>query len=232
MVEGVNLNLNQYTRFMGYPPLSEQIAIHYSPILKHEIQPMTDSIVVPGLKAAFSIYCNTVLTKGATVVTLEPYNPEFINFLKREGFEVKIIPRNEILESKDIDETLSKSELLVLSNAGSDLASPLTPAELQYLANKVKEHDHLRVFSDESLHSFCEIDSYTSFSSLPGMSSRVATVFSGDAEFGAEGINIAWIIAKKEEIYLIGGYQIWTYFSANSVAMVRNIYLMLVVCFK
>ena len=62
---------------------------------------------------------------------------------------------------------------------------------------------------------------YTPFASLPDMNSRVATVMSGDAEFGAEGVNIAWIIANKEEIQLLGGFQIWTYFSANTVAMVR-----------
>ena len=134
MVEGVNADLNQYTRFMGYPPLAEQIAIHYTPILKHEIEPMTDSIVVPGLKAAFSIYCSTVLTKGATVVTFEPFNSDWVNFLKKEGFDVKVFPRNFSFETAEFEEALSKAELLLLSNAGSDLATPFPLSHLQYLA--------------------------------------------------------------------------------------------------
>lgn len=200
-------------------PLVEAAAKYYSPILKRDIDAMTEIVTVPGYKTGLTIYLCSLITKKATVILFEPCNPDWVKILEKDGFSTKIFPINLENKKEEFEKTVEEAELMIVPNAGIVDGRPLGMGVLEYFASIIQKNEKLKVVSDESLHGYCEPDRYVPLSSLPGMEDRVLTMMSGDAEFYSEGTNMAWFIGSKSEIDLLFSYEIWNYFSACSIAM-------------
>lgn len=217
-------NLNQYTRFMGYPALVEEVAQVYGEKMNTFVDPLNEVLVTLGATGGFNAIIWSVLAEGDEVVVVEPFHYPWMAALKQRGIKVKTVGFDDIgkLDLEALDEAITQNtNMLVIDNPSLADGNLMRPKELREVAGIVQKHRQLNVISNESLHLQTKnYDDHFSFASLPRMFDNTFTLYSAGMEFDCRGLRVGWIIAPRRFIPHIGTYQAFAYYGCQTMAMV------------
>jgi aspartate/methionine/tyrosine aminotransferase len=220
-------NLNQYTRYAGYPALVEQIAETYAEKLGREIDPMEEVLTSTGSTGCLTTILHCLLRRGDEVVVFEPFNYPWVAAMRMRGVNVKFCPLNDdgSLDVEALEGVVSENtNLIVLDNPTLPDGNVFSEAELRQIARIAKASDgehKTYVVSNESLHYQTKnYEDHFSFAKIEGVWDRTFTLYSAGFEFDCRGHRVGWVIGPKDYIPHFGSYQVYAFFSTITMGQV------------
>ncbi|CAI5743554.1 unnamed protein product [Peronospora destructor] len=212
-IHAIQDNNNQYTRPGGYVPYVETLAAMYSPLLKRELDPMTEIVTFNGAQEGIASIMAAILEPGDQVVTFEPYFDAYMTVSQLHGVEALGVPfrleplKNSTFSSQNshVDEALSsrdfqldldkletmltpKTRMLVLNTPHNPTGKVLSKDELLQLGQVLERHPNVIVLADE-VYEFMTYDGLTHerIAALPGFFDRTISLFSAGKTFSCTG---------------------------------------------
>jgi aspartate/methionine/tyrosine aminotransferase len=169
------------TRTRGVPVAPEHVVCGCGgkPFIGYAIQTLTDygeghEVVFPN--PGFPIYASQVAASGAVPVPLPLRESHGFNF--------------------DVDDLArritDRTRLLILCSPGNPTGNVLGRAELERIAEIVRRHDDLWVYSDEVYSGLVYDGQFTSIAALPGMLERTIVADSASKTYSMTGWRIGY----------------------------------------
>ena len=197
-IKAISEGKTGYTPSPGIPELRNAVAQYLSETRNIEIKP--ESVVIAnGAKPfiGYAILSVTDYRKGDEVLYPNPGFPIYesqirahgavpvpLPLLERKGFVFDI----EYLESR-VNE---KSRLLILNSPENPTGGVLDKESLEKIADIVKGHDNLWVFSDEVYSRMVHDGEFMSIASIPGMQERTIIVDGVSKAYAMTGWRIGY----------------------------------------
>lgn len=200
IIEGLRFatenNLNQYTRFQGYPPLVEQIERLLSPLYDREIDQMNEILVGTGGTGVIAgiLWPFFTIGDGALVFSTIERKREIQLLQRGLKLQKSVINEDGSLNFKDIESKIdSNTKLIYFDNPASVNGRTLSHSDLEQLASIVRKHEDLFVISNDSLFAnLSQPSSHHVFATFEGMKERTFTIYSTSGMFSTPGLRIAW----------------------------------------
>jgi len=197
-----------YTPSPGIPELREAVAEYFSETRNIDVKP--DWVVVANGAKPFISY--TILTvtdygKGDEVLYPNPGFPIYESQIRASGAVPVPLP---LLESKgyafdieDLERKITdKTRLLILNSPHNPTGGVLDRDTLEQIADIVKRHDNLWVFSDEIYSRMVHDGEFVSIASFPGMQERTIIVDGVSKSYAMTGWRIGFAANEKLAPYL------------------------------
>lgn len=223
MLFAANNNLNQYTRYQGYPPLAQNISRLFSPkylSLNRPIDPLKEIIVAEGSTSVISGIIWPFFKKGDGILVFDNVSPKRKFMFAQRGLNVKTVRTKED-GSFDLEQLKSEidsnTRAVYLDNPSISVGEEIKADLLTGLADIVKSHEDLYVISDES-HS-CNLSNpqgHVSFGSLEGMWQRTFSVFGTTGLLGTPGLKVGWLIADENHVKDLATFMSYNFFSTST----------------
>ncbi|PRX27978.1 aminotransferase [Orenia metallireducens] len=191
-----------YTSNYGLLELREEIANLLKRDYKLEYSPKNQILVTVGVSEALDLALRALLKEGEEVLLPEPcyvsYEP---SALLAGGKVVRIKTRAEDnfkLRAKDLREAITpKSKVLVLCYPSNPTGATMDKADLEEIAEVVKEHN-LIVLSDEIYSRLTYEGEHTSFATLEGMKKRTILFNGFSKAYAMTGWRVGYVAAPEE----------------------------------
>lgn len=140
--------MNQYTRSNGTVQLVTALATFYSPLLKMEINPLTQIVCSAGANGALFTAIQTFINPGEEVIIIEPFYTNYAPRVRFAGGIPKYISlRPEGKENTSADWKLDFTELeniiskktkaIIFNNPNNPLGKVWTSSELGFKCNLI-----------------------------------------------------------------------------------------------
>eukprot|EP00128_Syssomonas_multiformis_P007640 Colp12_sorted_trinity150504_noHs@19470 len=228
--DAIDGDANQYARSAGHLPLVNALAEVYSPVFERQLNPLEEIVVTVGVTEGIYAAMSAFINPGDEVIVMEPFFDIYVPQVTMFGGVVKFIPLrpqypdpNGALSAQDwkldINELKSlitdKTKAILINNPHNPIGKVFTRSELEEIADVVRAHPRMLVFSDEVYEHiiFPEAGEYTRFATLPGMYERTLSFSSAGKTFAVTGWKIGWIIGPKELVKALFCAQAWIQFS-------------------
>mmetsp|Transcript_5513 Transcript_5513/g.9043 ORF Transcript_5513/g.9043 Transcript_5513/m.9043 type:complete len:470 (+) Transcript_5513:3-1412(+) len=210
---------HQYTRPAGHPQLVKLLAERYEQHLNQEVDPMKNVAVTVGASQALFLALTTLLAKGDEIIMFDPFFelytkqisltgavPKFVTL----GGEAATLENPWALDIAALRKAVtSKTRVLLLNSPHNPTGKVFTKAEMEAIAEIVRENPELTVVSDE-VYKFTVYDPQESgdptstghhhFSRLPGMWDRTVTISSAGKTFSVTGWQVGWMVGPEKFI--------------------------------
>lgn len=237
---------HQYTRTAGHPKLVRQLARRYGSHLGRNVDAMNEVAVTVGASQALYLSLQTLVRPGDEVVLFEPFFDLYVNQIKLAGGTPVFVPLtfepyDEAdgavtggtwrLDGEKLREAMSsRTRAVVLNSPHNPTGKIFTHAEMEVIADCVRDAEDVTVISDEVykyiVHSPPREDSpvqtrtapgHVHFASLPGMWDRTITVSSAGKTFSATGWQVGWCVGPTRLISPIHRLLPYVQFCASTV---------------
>jgi len=197
-----------YTPSPGIPELREAVAEYFSETRNIDVKPEW-VVVANGAKPfiSYAILSVTDYGKGEEVLYPNPGFPIYesqirangavpvpLPLLENEGYAFDV----EYLEKKITE----KTRLLILNSPHNPTGGVLDKDTLEQIADIVKRHDNLWVFSDEIYSRMVHDGEFISIASFPGMQERTIIVDGVSKSYAMTGWRIGFAANEKLAPYL------------------------------
>ena len=188
----------------GIPGLREALAADVS--ASHGVEYTMDNIAIqPGGKPTIGKFFLALMNPGDEVLYPNPGYPIYESQIEFHGG--KALPygytegdKNFLLDMEAIERQITpRTRLLVLNDLQNPTGAECTMAELERLADLVREHD-LYVLCDEAYFDIRYSGKSVSFASLPGMAERCVLLYTFSKKFAMTGWRLGATIGPKEVI--------------------------------
>eukprot|EP01118_Nematostelium_gracile_P013147 TRINITY_DN4933_c0_g1_i1.p1 TRINITY_DN4933_c0_g1~~TRINITY_DN4933_c0_g1_i1.p1 ORF type:complete len:440 (+),score=105.81 TRINITY_DN4933_c0_g1_i1:29-1348(+) len=208
--EAIKGNLNQYSRAQGHLRLVSALAKHYGPLIKRELDPMTNFIVTMGATEGLFSTINAVINPGDEVILIEPFYDSYPCDVVIAGGVPKYIPLKPSksgsgdwkLDLQELEEMITpKSRLLVINTPQNIPGKVWSERELEDISNVIKKHPRMLVLSDEVYETMVyDENKHVRMASIPGMFDRTITLGSAGKSFSVTGWKTGWAYGPKDLI--------------------------------
>jgi len=192
-----------YTPSPGIPELREAVAEYFSETRNIDVKPEW-VVVANGAKPfiAYTILSVTDYGKGEEVLYPNPGFPIYESQIRANGAVPVPLP---LLESKgyafDIEylerRINEKTRLLILNSPHNPTGGVLDKDTLEQIADIVKKHENLWVFSDEVYSRMVHDGEFISIASFPGMQERTIIVDGVSKTYAMTGWRIGFAANEK-----------------------------------
>ena len=197
-----------YTPSPGIPELREAVAEYFSETRNIDVKPEW-VVIANGAKPfiSYTILSVTDYGKGEEVLYPNPGFPIYESQIHASGavaVPLPLLERNgyafdvEYLESKITE----KTRLLILNSPHNPTGGVLDKDTLEQIADIVKRHDNLWVFSDEIYSRMVHDGKFVSIASFPGMQERTIIVDGVSKSYAMTGWRIGFAANEKLAPYL------------------------------
>lgn len=202
MMEAIEANENQYCRTFGHPKLIKVIAELYGPLLKREINPLTEIITTSGANGALSSFILALVNQGDELVCFEPTFPMYFDHLKMSGGSLKTIPLvvNDQGQWAFTEESFraamsDKTKVLVLNSPHNPTGKCFSLEEMELITKILKDFPNCVVLSDE-VYDFLTFDGleHVRFATIGDNWERTISIYSGGKKLNATGWKVGWAI--------------------------------------
>ena len=200
----------------GLPQLREAIARNSREVRGIDTDP-SHVVVTPGAKPIMFYVILALSEPGVEVIYPNPGFPIYESMIRFTGgtpvpmqlFEEKgYHPDLNDLENKITDRT----RLLIINSPENPCGSALTKAELQTIADLVKQHKNLYVLADEIYKDILYTGEHFSIATLPDMASRTIILDGFSKSYAMTGWRLGYGIMPEELVHHI------TKLAVNSVS--------------
>ena len=190
-----------YTSNAGLKELREEICKYLERKIHVSYDPMKETMVTVGGSEAIDVALRCMLDPGDEVLIPQP---SYVSYLPctimADGVPV-IIPlqyKNEFkLTVEDLEKAVtSKTKVLVMPFPNNPTGSIMTKADLEPVAEFIKEHD-LYVLSDEIYSELSYQGDHVSIASLPGMRERTIVINGFSKGFAMTGWRLGYCCGPK-----------------------------------
>ena len=190
-----------YTSNAGLKELREEICKYLERKIHVSYDPMKETMVTVGGSEAIDVALRCMLDPGDEVLIPQP---SYVSYLPctimADGVPV-IIPlqyENEFkLTVEDLEKAVTpKTKVLVMPFPNNPTGSIMTKADLEPVAEFVKEHD-LYVLSDEIYSELSYQGDHVSIASLPGMRERTIVINGFSKGFAMTGWRLGYCCGSK-----------------------------------
>jgi len=214
---------HQYTRTAGHVPLVEVLAERYSAHLGRTLDPLAEVAVTVGATNGLFLALQAALARSGPdsreIVALEPFFELYRSQAEALGAKFRSVPmrfdeesHSFALDVKALGDALGpQTAALIVNTPHNPTGKAFEEAELEAIAELVRQHPHILVISDE-VYKYMILDppesgikdqkdkpaGHVHFAKLPGMWPQTITVSSAGKTFGITGWQIGWLIGPKE----------------------------------
>ena len=201
-MEALETGITRYTPNTGVPKLQRKICEK----LREEngLQYEHDEIVISnGAKQSVWQSILAVCSPGDEVVIPAPYWVSYPEMARLAGAEPVVVETNSaqgfLMTADQLKNALTpKSRVLILCSPSNPSGVVYSEAQLQEIAQVVKEHPRLLVLSDEIYEYIVYPPAeHISFASLPGMFDRTLTVNGFSKAYAMTGWRLGYLAAPK-----------------------------------
>jgi len=192
-----------YTPSPGIPELREAVAEYFSETRNIDVKPEW-VVVANGAKPfiAYTILSVTDYGKGEEVLYPNPGFPIYESQIRANGAVPVPLP---LLESKgyafDVEylesKITEKTRLLILNSPHNPTGGVLDKETMEQIADIVRRHENLWVFSDEVYSRMVHDGEFISISSFPGMQERTIIVDGVSKTYAMTGWRIGFAANEK-----------------------------------
>ena len=197
-----------YTPSAGIPALREAVAKMVTETRGFEVEP-GDVVIANGAKPFihFAIVCTTDYGKGHEVLYPNPGFPIYDAQIRAQGAVPVALP---LKESKgfvfDVDELAARitdnSRLLILNSPQNPTGGVLSKKELQQIAEIVKQHPNLWIFSDEVYSRMVFDGEFQSITMQPGMAERTILLDGCSKTYAMTGWRMGFVANRTLAPYM------------------------------
>ena len=191
----------------GIPELRETLAADVS--ASHGVTYTMENIAIqPGGKPTIGKFFLALMNPGDEVLYPNPGYPIYESQIEFHGgtalpYGYNEGPENFLLDMEAIERQITpRTKLLVLNDLQNPTGAECTMAELERLAELVRDHD-LYVLCDEAYFDIRYSGKSVSFASLPGMAERCVLLYTFSKKFAVTGWRLGAAIGPKEIIDVI-----------------------------
>ena len=191
----------------GIPELRETLAADVS--ASHGVTYTMENIAIqPGGKPTIGKFFLALMNPGDEVLYPNPGYPIYESQIEFHGgtalpYGYNEGPENFLLDMEAIERQITpRTKLLVLNDMQNPTGAECTMAELERLAELVRDHD-LYVLCDEAYFDIRYSGKSVSFASLPGMAERCVLLYTFSKKFAVTGWRLGAAIGPKEIIDVI-----------------------------
>ena len=197
----IDENYSRYSPVPGYPDLRQAIArklerenhLHYTP---------AEILVSNGAKQSV---CNTVMAlinPGDEVIIPAPYWVSYPQMVLLAGGNPVIVAagfeQNFKMTPQQLEAAITpKTRLIILCSPSNPTGSVYSKAELEGLANVIKQHDDLFVLADEIYEHINYVGKHESIAQFEGMKERSIIVNGVSKAYAMTGWRIGYIAAPE-----------------------------------
>ena len=191
----------------GIPELREILAADVS--ASHGVAYTMENITIqPGGKPTIGKFFLALMNPGDEVLYPNPGYPIYESQIEFHGgtalpYGYNEGPENFLLDMEAIERQITpRTKLLVLNDMQNPTGAECTMAELERLAELVRDHD-LYVLCDEAYFDIRYSGKSVSFASLPGVAERCVLLYTFSKKFAVTGWRLGAAIGPKEIIDVI-----------------------------
>lgn len=195
--KAIDENYSSYTPVDGYKDLKEAISRKFK--RDNQLEYATDQIVVStGAKQSLANVAMVMLNKGDEVILPAPYWVSYRDIVKlAEGVPVEVptgIKSDFKMTPEQLREAIGpKTKMLWFSSPCNPSGSVYSQAELEALAEVLREYPGIFVVSDEIYEHINFRSAHVSIAGIPGMYKRTITVNGVSKAYAMTGWRIGYI---------------------------------------
>jgi aspartate/methionine/tyrosine aminotransferase len=197
-----------YTPSPGIPELREAVAEYFSETRGIDVKPEW-VVIANGAKPfiSYTILSVTDYGRGEEVLYPNPGFPIYESQIRANGAVPVPLP---LLESKEYafdveyleSRITEKTRLLILNSPQNPTGGVLNKDTLEQIADIVKRHENLWVFSDEIYSQMVHDGEFVSIASFPGMQERTIIVDGVSKSYAMTGWRIGFAANEKLALHL------------------------------
>lgn len=223
LYQAVDHNLNAYARSAGHISLCEQLAKRYSPLLQHDINPLTDVVATVGSTEALFCLTQGLLQEGDEVVVFEPAFDIYLAQVQMTGATVRAVPLRVVdgqwvFDKQEFANAFnSKTRMAIINSPHNPCGKVFTKDEYDFIAETLKPWTDCVVVTDEVYEHLVYGDSKHRFlASYPGMWDRTVTMCSAGKTFSITGWKIGWVVGPEHLVKPAALAHQWVAFSIST----------------
>ncbi len=200
---GLREGLNQYAPARGLPVLREAVAEHQQRFYGIPLDPDSQVLVTVGATEGIAAALLALVGPGDEVVVIEPSYDSYDASIALAGGTRRSVP----LRFPDLhldldavrDAVTDRTRVLLVNTPHNPTGKVFSRAELEGLADIVREREDLWVVSDEVYeHLVFDGLAHVPFATLPGMAPRTLTISSVGKTFSFTGWKTGWVSGPAE----------------------------------
>ncbi|MEI4271691.1 pyridoxal phosphate-dependent aminotransferase [Klenkia sp. LSe6-5] len=222
--------LDQYPPGPGLPVLREAVSAHVQRFRGLAYDADTEVLVTAGATEALAGAMLGLLDPGDEVVVLEPLYDSYAAGVAMAGGVVVPVPLRPppappgevstapwTLDPAELRAAITpRTKLVLLNTPHNPTGKVLDRAELELVADVVREHDLLAVTDEVYEHLVFAGAEHVSLAQLPGMRERTLVVGSGGKTFSTTGWKVGWVCGPAELVACVRtAKQFLTYVNAG-----------------
>lgn len=191
-----------YTGNAGLIELRRELSTYLKKSFQVEYSPESEIIVTVGGSQALDLALRAIVDPEDEVIIVEPtfvsYGP-LVTLAGGVPIPVHTKSENEFkLQPEEIEKVVTeRTKAIIICSPNNPTGTMLSKQELEEIAKIVEKHD-LLVISDEIYAELSYEESYTSFSSIPGMFERTILVSGFSKGFAMTGWRLGYAAAPRE----------------------------------
>jgi aminotransferase len=198
-IQSIESGITSYTGNAGLLELRQEIAFYLKRSFQIDYSPEKEIIVTVGGSQAIDLALRSIIDPGDEVIIVEPtfvaYSP-IVSLAGGVPVPVHTKSENEFkLQPEEIEKVVSdRTKAIIICSPNNPTGTMLDKSELEAIAKIVEKYD-LLVISDEIYAELSYEDTYTSFSSIPGMFERTILVSGFSKGFAMTGWRLGYAAA-------------------------------------
>lgn len=190
---------NQYPPMLGVPALRQAVAAHGKRFYGLDVDWQTETMVTSGATESLAACFLALIEPGDEVVCFEPLYDCYLPMIRRAGGIPKLVrldPPDWTLPEERLRAAFGpKTKFILLNNPLNPAAKAFSLAELQIIADLVREHDTYAVCDEVYEHILFDGLQHTPLISLDGMRDRCIKIGSAGKTFSLTGWKVGYMTA-------------------------------------
>jgi N-succinyldiaminopimelate aminotransferase len=219
-VDALRGGRNQYAPGLGVPELRRAVAEHQDRYYGLDLDPDRQVLVTTGATEGIAAALLALVDPGDEVAVLEPFYDSYPAMIQMAGG----VRRPITLRAPDfrLDEAAlraavtERTKVLLLNSPHNPTGTVLTRAELELVAEVVREHDLVVVTDEVYEHLTYDGREHIPFATLPGMFERTISLSSAGKTFSFTGWKVGWATGPDSLVRTVESAKQWLTFTSGA----------------
>jgi N-succinyldiaminopimelate aminotransferase len=200
-VQAIRTGHNQYPPGPGVPELRAAVAAHQARHYDLSYDPDTEVLVTAGATEAIAATLLALAGPGDEVVVFEPYYDSYTACIALGGASRRVVTLTRggdgwTFDPAELDAAIGpRTKAILLNTPHNPTGKVFTPAELEQIAQRARDHDLVVVCDEVYEHLTFDGRAHVPLATLPGMRERTVTISSAGKTFSVTGWKIGWVCA-------------------------------------